>query len=402
LCAAVVDVISGRERRRAGADVGAPDRFETRANVAGSASTVTFGNARSIELQNEVNLKRTRSRGYTLIELVGVLAIIAILAAVVTENILERMKRQMRQTEASNLATFADAMRKSIARTKSVPGAGDLPARIATELSLPGSKVTTTPYKYTRYFFMHPDFRVGTNSTSTIPYTQTVRGSTVEPANCKALIISSVGPIDEDLIPAEMTGTTFTNLWDASEEWDALARDVKLQRIELRDLFHRVILNNLDGYRPAPYSVESTNTLTYIVAGGRLETWFIDTTALNLHLASGELQTCEIIREDVSYVFENGRWVRYLTGGRGTGSGVFGSLVDAFLNSSLYGGRKFAADQQSIVDEIYNYLWYVALWANDGFPGDDKSNPRPQIPEWRVGYDAADRLADFAKNLVGN
>ncbi|NLH72712.1 MAG: type II secretion system protein [Verrucomicrobia bacterium] len=340
--------------------------------------------------------------GYTLLELVGVLAIITILGLIVTENVLEKIKQQARKTEGDNLAVAADAMRRSVVRTKSIPGAGNMPAQIAAELSLPISKILTTPFRQTRYFFMHPDFRVGTNLTSSLPYTQTVFGSTIEPANCKALIISSVGPLDEDLLPASMDSTTFTNLWNTSEDWDALARDVKLQRIEFRDLFHRVILNNLDSSRDAPFSVESTNTLTYVVAGGRFETWFIDTTALNLHLASGELQTCEIIREDVSYVFENGRWARYLTGGRGTGSGVFGSLVDAFLNSSLYGGRKFAADQQSIVDEIYNYLWYVALWANDGFPGDDKSNPRPQIPEWRVGYDAADRLADFAKNLVGN
>jgi|GEM_PF-1000533 len=342
---------------------------------------------------------------YTLIELIGVLAIIAILGLIVTENVLEKVKRQARQTEGDNLATFADAMRRSVVRTKSIPGAGNMPAQIAAELSLPMSKVLTTSFRYTRYFFMHPDFRVGNGSMPTVPYTQTVLGSTNEPANCRALIVSSIGPMEEDVLPAEMDGTTFTNLWNTGEAWDALARDVKLQRIEFRDLFHRVVLNNLEPSMNAPFSVESTNTLTFISPGGRFETWFIESTALNLHMVVGtslQLQTREIIREDVSYVFENGRWMRYLTRGRGGGSGIFGSLVDAFLNSALYSGRKFAADQQSIVDEMYNYLWYVALWANDGFPGDDKSNPRPQIPEWRVGYDAADRLADFSKNLVGN
>ncbi|MGC8989554.1 MAG: type II secretion system protein, partial [Verrucomicrobiia bacterium] len=271
---------------------------------------------------------------YTLIELVGVLAIIAILGLIVTENVLEKIKRQARKTEGDNLATMADAMRRSVVRTKSIPGAGNMPARIAEELSLPVSKLLTTQFRQTRYFFMHPDFRVGTNLTSTLPYTQTVLGSTREPTNCQALIISSVGPLEEDLIPAEMDGATFTNLWNTSEDWDALARDVKLQRIEFRDLFHRIVLNNLDSTRNAPFSVESTNTLTSIAPGGRFETWFIDTTALNLHMVVGtgvQLQTREIIREDVSYVFENGRWARYLGGGRGAGGGDFGSLVDAFL-----------------------------------------------------------------------
>lgn len=381
-------------------------KTEKRANVGGGVATVSFRDALDHALQHGVDLRRAMSCGYTLIELVGVLAIIAILAAVVTENILERMKRQIRETEASNLATFADAMRKSIVRTKSVPGAGDLPARIAAELSLPSSKVTMTPYKYERYFFMHPDFRVGTDQTSTVPYTQTVSGSTVEPANCKALIISSVGPIDEDLIPAEMTGTTFTNLWDASEEWDALAQDVKLQRIELRDLFHRVILNNLDGYRAAPYSVESTDTLTTIPIGERLETWFIESTALNLHMHGGALQMRDIIREDVSYVFENGRWVRYVTTGKSGTSGSFGDLVDAFLRSAPNLSPKFYSTQQAVIDDMYNYLWYFGLWATgdpeNGIPPfRNIDNPSgPQIPEYRVVVAAQARLADFASQLV--
>lgn len=390
----------------AGANVRAPGETERRAIVSGGHGTAPLGNAPSSAPQHEVNSQRTMSRGYTLIELVGVLAIIAILAAVVTENILERMKRQIRETEASNLATFADAIRKSIARTKSVPGAGGLPARIATELSLPSSKVTTTPYKYTRYFLMHPEFRVGTNQTSTIPYTQTVRGSTVEPSNCKAVIISSVGPIDEDLIPAEITGTTFTNLWDASEEWDALAQDVKLQRIELRDLFHRVILNNLDGYRAAPYSVESTNTLTTIPIGGRLETWFIESTALNLHMHGGALQMRDVIREDVSYVFENGRWARYVTTGKSGTSGSFGDLVDAFLRSDPNTNPKFYSTQQAIIDDMYNYLWYFGLWATGDPPNGippyrEINNPAgPQIPEYRVVVDAQARLAAFSFQIV--
>jgi len=404
--AAAVADFSGEAGGHTGTNVGAPGETGRRASVGGRHGTVPLGNASSSAPEHEVNLQRTMSGGYTLIEMVGVLAIIAILAAVVTENILERMKRQMRETEASNLATFADAIRKSIARTKSVPGAGALPARIAAELSMPSSKVTMTPYKYTRYFLMHPDFRVGTNQTSTIPYTQTVRGSTVEPANCKVLIISSVGPIDEDLIPAEMTGTTFTNLWDASEEWDALARDVKLQRLELRDLFHRVILNNLDGKRAAPYSVESTNTLTTISIGGRLETWFIESTALNLHMHGGALQMRDIIREDVSYVFENGRWARYVTTGKSGTTGSFGDLVDAFLASNPNTNPKFYSTQQAIIDDMYNYLWYFALWAtgdpaNGVPPYRDINNPAgPQIPEYRVVVDAQARLAAFSYQIV--
>ncbi|MCX8107572.1 MAG: type II secretion system GspH family protein, partial [Verrucomicrobiae bacterium] len=326
--------------------------------------------------------------GFTLIEFIGVLAILTIIGTIVTENVLARIARQVRETEASNLAAFGDALRKSIIRTKRIQGAGELPAQMAEELALPVSQVVVNRQGYTRYFFVHPEFRVGLTNSSGLPYVQSVDGSQVEPANCKVLLISSAGPIPDGVIPEEINTAVFTNLWNVGDQWDALARDVKIHRVELRDLFHRVILSNLDPIQQAIYAVG--NVRTNIPPGTYKESWFIDTTALDLHMADGTLQTTVIVREDVSYVFENGRWNRHVTMGRRSPSATrsFGGWVEQFLNVATNPGSKFSAEQQDVVNEMYNFLWYVAAWAEAGFPTDERGgSPRPQIPEWRVGYD---------------
>lgn len=347
---------------------------------------------------------RRMSGGYTLIELVGVLTIVTILAAVVTENVLEKMKLTTRQTEAANLANFSKALTDSIVHTKAVPATTAWAGQIANELSLPQLEVQTTKSGNTRYIVIDPAFRVGTNDTATIPYTQTVAGS-VEPLNCRAVIVSSTGiPIPSELIAS----TTFENFWGVAEnsvpanwpvEWRARAQDIKVERVELAGLFHRIVLSNLDAFREAPYSIESTNTLTTVPIGGRKEAWYIDSTALNLHLPDSTIQAREFIHEDVSYVFENGRWGRYLNSGSNALLGLFGQMVDAFLAANPPPDPKFYADQQAVVDELYNYLWYLGIWADEGFPPD--ANPaHPQIPEFRVATDAQDRLSDFSANLV--
>jgi hypothetical protein len=328
----------------------------------------------------------------------------AILASVVAENVVEKMKRSARDAELGNLGNFATAFTKCIQRDKTILTPTNWAVTISDELSLPLSKVRKTTSGAYRLFITDPAFTVGTNLSTPLPYTQTVRGSP-QPANTRVLMVSSLAG---SLPSLTIDATAFNSIWGVGPDqiptgwpsaWGTYGKEVKVQRVDLGYLFHRVVLNNLDVLRNAPYSIDSTNTLTYVPAGTRLEAWYIDGTAINFHFNDGSLQAREFIHEDVSYVYENGRWSRYLNYGRNNLMGLFGQMVDAFLASPPNPDTKFAASQQSIVDEMYNYLWYFGLWAEEGFPVDG-TKPLPQVPEFRVVVDAQDRLSDFSDNLV--
>jgi len=141
--------------------------------------------------------------------------------------------------------------------------------------------------------------------------------------------------------------------------------------------FHRVILNNLDAIQ-AGYSVESTGHPHSSNADtpAAIDRWFLDGTALNLHLANGSVQAREYVHEDETWFFTRGRWSRKpgrIPDGNGTGAGgEFADLVAAFLAAPWNPDAKFGATQQDVVNEFYNYMWTYGVWGSGTPPFDSR------------------------------
>ena len=83
------------------------------------------------------------SPGFSLIELLGVLLIMGILAAVATESVLRRMRLTSQQTETANLINIVDALKRSIVRTQVVPSGSTWVTAIVNELSLAANRIAT-------------------------------------------------------------------------------------------------------------------------------------------------------------------------------------------------------------------------------------------------------------------
>ena len=298
---------------------------------------------------------RRRSAGFTLVELLGVLAVMALLSAIVVASALKQLKQGQRDSENKSLDGLADAFTNLVKGTYTVQSATNWVSPLAVQLSLPPKLVGTNLSGNARVIWMDPTMQLGaTTNAPTFPFVQGIAGSAVQPSNVRFLIISSL----TDPLPS-LSGLAFSNVWNTAVNTQAHRLADKLdrartriwrsERIALHGLFYRLMLNNLDPTNAATWTLSSSATNTTLASGARLETWVLDGTTVSLTDLSGMLSIRDILRADDSYVYEGGKWLRRVSKGAGGGSstGAFGSLIDQFLaapvpagaNKDAMGGR---------------------------------------------------------------
>lgn len=344
-----------------------------------------------------------RSSAFTLVELLGVLAVLTILFTVAIEGVLERMKQANRTAETTDLGLQIKALERSILRTQTVPSAATWIGAVANELAWSSNTVALNRQGNWRILVVDSTCRLGPSAGSTVPYAQSSVGS-LPPVSPRFVLLSSVAAP----LPS-LGGITFDALWNSSptvlpagwpSSWGGKANDLRIERLDLRQRFHRVVLNNVDQYNTALFSL-GTGTNVGIASFQTREAWYLAGSLLNLRFPDGSLQAAEFVNDDTSFAFEQGRWGRGVVTGRGSLDGSFGSLVDAYLSAPPppEDPNQFGSNQQSIVNAFHLYIWTYGLWASDGFP-DGGSSSAQQVPWYRVVQDAQTHLADFTSNLL--
>lgn len=354
---------------------------------------------------------RHAAEAFTLLEFIAVLAIITLIVTAVSVSLIQRLKRTARDAEILSMESVAGALQTNIIRSRAVAVPSGWPNAVAEELAVPVTRILQTPSGVSRVFMVDPSLRLGAAShpTRTLPYVQTVEGS-VEPVSPRVLVISSIG---ETLPTISTQQASFNAIWNTPDKtvpgtwisWSGLAEDLNIQRLDLRTAFRRVVLNNVDPDDAAPYSIDSLTNLTTITPGGRVDAWFLTTTAINLHYANQSLQAREYLREDVSYVFENGKWSRYLNYGIRPPLSGFGLLAEQFRMCAPPPGNKFGANPQAVVEELFTYLYTYGMWATGNPPQTQPfdpggSNSSQQVPSYQVLLDCQKRLTQISYNLV--
>src|SRR5205809_1100129 len=134
------------------------------------------------------SITRRPARAFSLLELIGVLVVIAILASVLGPAIIRRIDHAAWTKEKADLNSMADALTQSIPRTKSVPAFTDWASAVASQVSLPVSAVLTNGRRYARAFLIDPSLSIGGAG---LPYTQTTNGAT-NVDNARVMIVSSL------------------------------------------------------------------------------------------------------------------------------------------------------------------------------------------------------------------
>jgi prepilin-type N-terminal cleavage/methylation domain-containing protein len=332
-------------------------------------------------------------RGFTLIEMIGALVVVAILALALVPVLIRQLDQVAAEKEAKELKALADGFRQGVLKTKTIPNESGWYSLIATNVGLQIGQVRTNARRNERVFLIDPDLEIGFNG-GKLPYSQTAAGSQVNggsgliaPINIRLVILSSISAaLPGSLVSGvASTSSAFSNIWNVPEgtvpagwSWNGQGEDLKVQRIHLADAFVPLILNNTMTNRQGRYAIEGSSLVTlpvapsYIVAS-TFTAYFLDGSHLALYDQNNVLQYGEILHEARSFDFALDTW----RGGqevvpeiRHPGPLDLQMVANAFLASSINPSAKNGATPSNVYSAMITYMQNYVAWADGcAFPG---------------------------------
>jgi hypothetical protein len=298
---------------------------------------------------------RYAAGGWALVELVGVLAILAILVLVGAGTGIAYCDQLARTQERDALKELAEALRRSVLRTQVIPDQSGYANQIANFSGMPAAEVLVNPRGNQRVLLIDPGV---TNSGFDLPFNQAavpqLGGGTGTLSNVRMMLVSSLGAPLPGSLPTAPGGrpaaTVFSNFWATPEgrvpaglNWSGDPHDLCLQRIQLLDLFQPVALNHAEStgmYTNGQVRLPGMNGFARPPeAPLPCVRWYLQGTPLVLSNEADASLLSELVQEPLTYTYEKGRWVRgadALT----TGSGIRSEITGADFEEAV---RQFLA-----------------------------------------------------------
>ena len=229
----------------------------------------------------------THSAGFTLVELIGVLAILAILASFITPNVINQLRSARRDAEDQQLTNIAQGIELFIRQTRSFPA--NLAALSPDYVAVSLGQLNSNANGFLRYFFVQPNIAGYDNTAGLAPAFL---------ADSRFLLISN---LNQNANPTITTDAEFETWWDTDETGTP---DLKIHRGQVGDLFHLLSLS-ADG-AGGSYTVDGTAVDS---GGGTLAartTYHISGTPVALDEAStfGTAETQFTLTMDAGYQFD--------------------------------------------------------------------------------------------------
>ena len=359
---------------------------------------------------------RQRSRrsqlGITLVEVIGVLAILTILAALLVPAVLRQMRHAEQEAEARTMTAIATALEEVVLGQKVLPGTGDWVDWVAPELDRPAQDLATTRSGCARRLVYHPSSAIQPGAPAR---TQTASGfQNLSPGFDRILVVSTLRNAFPDGLDLS-SPATFESLWNTEPHqrpagWTAAALpdpdDLHIARLDLSTLMHRVVINNeASSGLPARISLEENGTILSIPMSSPPAPWersFIHGTGLNLHVTE-ELATPigsrELINEDRTLYCNDAGWG--LCSGTGPSDwSIWIAMLCQDFSSADFPTAKNGQRPSAALDELYRALWAYMDWAGAGFL--EGGNNKKQAPDVYVLRSTVARLNQGTLNLIGS
>jgi type II secretory pathway pseudopilin PulG len=337
--------------------------------------------------------------GFTLIEVIGLLAVIAILGVLLLPAFVGETDKSVADREIATLRSFGDALQQYVVASRTIPDETAWYTNVSSRLGVSPNDVLYNPrqlsHAQSRVYLIDPSMQLGLppSSSTGLPYYQSNFVSSAYatprlPQNPRVMIVSSLG----QALPAGVTNGVFSNthpeyfadLWNAAigtvpndapwTGWTGNPADLVIQRIDFTPLFVPVQLITdtastkygyftIDGLGTPLAAYKSTNDFTH---------YFIQGSVLSLYNDVSTLDTRLIINGAGSFIFQNGVW-RSNGNGSGGGPGVMdlGAVVQQFVNATPNVNAQNPsgnAQQALIVSDMLNYMKNYNTWAAAGYP----------------------------------
>ena len=254
------------------------------------------------------------ARGFTLLELIGVVAVIAILSSVLAPGVVQTINRSYAAAEDENLAVLASTLRTVVQTTRTVPGPAinTWTTALAAQSEFTAQQIRFNRRNQQRTLLVDPLFFTSAEAPFG-GYVQT-SGLFQRPFSPRLMLLSNMA----GAVPAvPNTAAGFDAVWNQTAAAAAIeGPDLKIERIHLGDLFHHVLLTNsntaaagyaLDGAaaQAVPPAVGGTDgeVSVYVLNGTRIR-------YLAATFPSGAQQTSAIVRgyENRGYVTNGSAW----------------------------------------------------------------------------------------------
>ena len=185
-------------------------------------------------------MSRHRACGFTLIEMIGVLAIISTLAAVLVPNVVKSVDEAVMNAEGQDLTVLASALDTYTSSQKRIPNAAGWVAALGGVTSMSSNKISLNERGFARGYYVDPRFFTAT-ATAFGGYTQT-NGRTAAPFSPRVMLVSD---LTRNAPAAPTTAAAFNAIWNQSASATVVeGARVRVQRIHLGSWFLPVLLTN--------------------------------------------------------------------------------------------------------------------------------------------------------------
>ncbi len=332
---------------------------------------------------------------FTLIECIGVLAVLAIVGAAISPAVLRQMDQAARTKETADLTAISNALVLQILSNQRIPTEATWADEVAAWNQIPPGKVLVNPRRQNRVLLI--DTNGWLNSLpATGYYNQSPAGvSNLPPSNVRLLLVSCTsGPLPAGVTTGRPGPAVFNAIWDTPEtakpqlpnwtKWSGYGEDLIIQRVNLTPLWHRLTLVNRDKTF-ANYAIQGA-ALPALGPNSSTNAFYLNGTELSLCDSAGLSTRRLMLTNDESFVYERGIWGTGI-GGEGSSEVIakdFAALAAKFLATQWYTGAHQGGDQQGALVAMFDYMLIYGMWANQCPHFADHGAMKANVPEYQM------------------